>query len=135
MCLESTVPHAWLFPQGKEFETRLKEKKPGDLSDELRISLGMPVGPVSASYPTGKEEKGLLIEAGGRQKDMVGQMVSCALLQNAHKVPPPWLIAMQRYGPPPSYPNLKIPGLNSPIPEVNPVLAFVLSWLYIFTRG
>lgn len=25
---------------------------------------------------------------------------------------------MQRYGPPPSYPNLKIPGLNSPIPEV-----------------
>lgn len=40
------------------------------------------------------------------------------LTQNAHKVPPPWLIAMQRYGPPPSYPNLKIPGLNSPIPDV-----------------
>nr|XP_015195556.1 PREDICTED: splicing factor 3B subunit 2-like [Lepisosteus oculatus] len=38
---------------------------------------------------------------------------------NSHKVPPPWLIAMQRYGPPPSYPNLKIPGLNSPIPEVS----------------
>lgn len=35
--------------QGKEFETRLKEKKPGDLSDELRIALGMPVGPVSFS--------------------------------------------------------------------------------------
>ena len=79
MCLESTIPHAWLFPQGKEFETRLKEKKPGDLSDELRISLGMPVGPVSASYPTGKEEKGLLIEVGGRQRDMVGQMISCVL--------------------------------------------------------
>lgn len=31
--------------------------------------------------------------------------------------PPPWLIAMQRYGPPPSYPHLKIPGLNAPIPE------------------
>merc|ERR1719269_129672 len=30
--------------------------------------------------------------------------------------PPPWLINMQRYGPPPSYPNLKIPGLNAPIP-------------------
>jgi len=30
---------------------------------------------------------------------------------------PPWLINMQRYGPPPSYPNLKIPGLNAPIPE------------------
>lgn len=31
--------------------------------------------------------------------------------------PPPWLIYMQRYGPPPSYPNLKIPGLNATIPE------------------
>ena len=30
--------------------------------------------------------------------------------------PPPWLVNMQRYGPPPSYPNLKIPGLNAPIP-------------------
>ena len=68
--------------QGKEFETRLKEKKPGDLSDDLRTALGMPVG------------------------------------ANNHLVPPPSLIAMQRYGPPPSYPNLKIPGLNAPIPEV-----------------
>ncbi len=32
-------------------------------------------------------------------------------------IPPPWLLNMQRYGPPPSYPNLKIPGLNAPIPE------------------
>jgi hypothetical protein len=24
---------------------------------------------------------------------------------------------VQRYGPPPSYPQLKIPGLNAPIPE------------------
>jgi len=31
-------------------------------------------------------------------------------------VPVPWLINMQRYGPPPSFPNLKIPGLNAPIP-------------------
>ena len=60
----------------------MKEKKPGDLSDELRTALGMPIGP------------------------------------NNQLVPPPWLIAMQRYGPPPSYPSLKIPGLNAPIPEV-----------------
>ncbi|XP_029633542.1 splicing factor 3B subunit 2 [Octopus sinensis] len=73
--------HGDLYYEGKEFETRLKEKKPGNLSDELRTALGMPVGP------------------------------------NSEKVPPPWLIAMQRYGPPPSYPNLKIPGLNAPIPE------------------
>jgi len=31
--------------------------------------------------------------------------------------PPPWLINMQRYGPPPSYPKLRIPGLNAPIPK------------------
>lgn len=73
--------HGDLYYEGKEFETRLKEKKPGELSTELRAALGMPTGP------------------------------------NAHKCPPPWLIAMQRYGPPPSYPNLKIPGLNAPIPE------------------
>ncbi|KAK5084537.1 hypothetical protein LTR05_005615 [Lithohypha guttulata] len=30
--------------------------------------------------------------------------------------PPPWLINQQRYGPPPSYPALKIPGLNAPPP-------------------
>ncbi|KAJ2759842.1 hypothetical protein H4S06_002029 [Coemansia sp. BCRC 34490] len=31
--------------------------------------------------------------------------------------PPPWLLNMQRYGPPPSYQNLVIPGLNTPIPQ------------------
>lgn len=31
--------------------------------------------------------------------------------------PPPWLINMQRFGPPPSFPNLKIPGVNCPIPD------------------
>ncbi|KAL7528593.1 hypothetical protein ACHAWF_002615 [Thalassiosira exigua] len=30
--------------------------------------------------------------------------------------PPPWLINTQRYGPPPSYPNARIPGLNAPLP-------------------
>ena len=30
--------------------------------------------------------------------------------------PPPWLINMQRYGPPPSYPNVRIAGLNAPLP-------------------
>ncbi|XP_074036665.1 splicing factor 3B subunit 2 [Leptinotarsa decemlineata] len=73
--------HGDLYYEGKEFETRLKKKEPGNLSEEIRTALGMPVGP------------------------------------NANKVPPPWLIAMQRYGPPPKYPNLKIPGLNVPIPE------------------
>ncbi|PAV69224.1 hypothetical protein WR25_01564 [Diploscapter pachys] len=70
-----------LYYEGKEQEAMMRDKKPGELSDELRIALGMPVG------------------------------------VNAYKFPPPWLIAMQRYGPPPSYPSLKIPGLNAPIPD------------------
>lgn len=39
-----------------------------------------------------------------------------ALGMTAENSPPPWLLNMQRYGPPPSYPNLKIPGLNAPLP-------------------
>ncbi|EEB05316.1 U2 snRNP-associated protein Sap145 [Schizosaccharomyces japonicus yFS275] len=64
------------YYEGKELEANIKEKRPGDISEELRDALGIAVG-----------------------------------------APPPWLFAMQRYGPPPSYPNLKIPGVNCPIPE------------------
>eukprot|EP01103_Thecamoeba_quadrilineata_P012780 TRINITY_DN337_c4_g1_i1.p1 TRINITY_DN337_c4_g1~~TRINITY_DN337_c4_g1_i1.p1 ORF type:complete len:569 (-),score=175.09 TRINITY_DN337_c4_g1_i1:20-1702(-) len=67
--------HGDLYYEGKEFEVKLKEKVPGQLSADLKKALGMSLNG-----------------------------------------PPPWLINMQRYGPPPSYPNLKIPGLNAPIP-------------------
>jgi splicing factor 3B subunit 2 len=40
-----------------------------------------------------------------------------AALGIAPEHPPPWLANMQRNGPPPSYPNLRIPGLNAPIPQ------------------
>ncbi|WWD19569.1 hypothetical protein CI109_104030 [Kwoniella shandongensis] len=63
------------YYEGKELETDLRTKKPGELSDELVEALSIP--PLA---------------------------------------PPPWLIAMQRFGPPPSYPNLRIRGLNAPIP-------------------
>jgi splicing factor 3B subunit 2 len=42
-----------------------------------------------------------------------------ALGMTAENMPPPWLINMQRYGPPPSYPSLKIPGLNAPLPSTD----------------
>lgn len=71
------------YYEGKEFETSLKEKRPGDLSPELVEALSIP--PLA---------------------------------------PPPWLISMQRFGPPPSYPTLRIPGLNSPIPE---------GWVLVFS--
>lgn len=64
------------YYEGKENETKVQEKNPGQLSEELKQALNMP--PLA---------------------------------------PPPWLINMQRYGPPPSYPTLKIAGLNAPIPE------------------
>mmetsp|Transcript_25215 Transcript_25215/g.28042 ORF Transcript_25215/g.28042 Transcript_25215/m.28042 type:complete len:536 (-) Transcript_25215:99-1706(-) len=65
-----------LYYEGKEFELKVQEKRPGVLNEALTKALGMPPG-----------------------------------------APPPWLINMQRVGPPPSYPKLKIPGLNAPIPD------------------
>ncbi|EGD78228.1 hypothetical protein PTSG_09295 [Salpingoeca rosetta] len=72
--------HGDIYYESKELETAVPDRKPGDLSAELREALGMPTDP------------------------------------SAKPVPPPWLLHMQRFGPPPSYPNLKIPGLNAPIP-------------------
>ena len=48
-----------------------------------------------------------------------GQLSSAlkAALDMGENTPPPWLVNMQRYGPPPSYASLKIAGLNAPIPE------------------
>ena len=69
--------HGEVYYEGKELEGRLKDKRPGYLSEEVRAALGM------ASLTS----------------------------------PPPWIFAMQKYGPPPSYPHLRIPGLNAPIPE------------------
>lgn len=37
-------------------------------------------------------------------------------MEDGTAVPPPWLFAMQRLGPPPSYLALRIPGVNAPIP-------------------
>jgi splicing factor 3B subunit 2 len=42
-----------------------------------------------------------------------------ALGMTAENMPPPWLVNMQRYGPPPSYPSLKVHGLNAPLPSTD----------------
>jgi len=40
-----------------------------------------------------------------------------ALGVHTPNTPTPWLFNMQRYGPPPAYPGLRIPGVNCPIPS------------------
>ena len=66
-------------------------------------------------YYEGKEfetQKSSDIQVGGS----LSESLRDALGMTAENSPPTWLINMQRYGPPPSYPNLKIPGLNAPLP-------------------
>ena len=56
--------HGDLYYEGKEFETKLKEKKPGDLTDELRTALGMPVGPSAHKVARMFSRKNVLMPAG-----------------------------------------------------------------------
>lgn len=66
-------------------------------------------------YYEGKEfetQKSSDLKVGGP----LSERLRDALGMTAENSPPPWLLNMQRYGPPPSYPNLKIPGLNAPLP-------------------
>ena len=65
-------------------------------------------------YHEGKElETQTNIKPGGPFSDALRE----ALGMTSDNSPPPWLNSMQRYGPPPSYPSLKIPGLNAPLPS------------------
>jgi len=52
-----------------------------------------------------------------KQPGMISEKLKEALGMGSNgQIPPPWLINMQRFGLPPSYPGLKIPGLNAAIP-------------------
>lgn len=68
-------------------------------------------------YYEGKElETSTDIKPGGPFSKALQVALGMAGSKNA---PPPWLWNMQRFGPPPSHPRLKIPGLNSPLPNSN----------------
>lgn len=71
----------------KELEVDSSRMRPGFLSAELRSALGM-----TETNSTGD---------GGAGKD----------------APVPWLVGMQRWGPPPGWPGLRVPGVNAPIPK------------------
>eukprot|EP00158_Paraphelidium_tribonemae_P004393 Partr_v1_DN26727_c0_g1_i3_m8802 putative Splicing factor 3b subunit len=65
-------------------------------------------------YREGKEFEVVRRE---RKPGVYSQELKEALGMTHPLLPPPWLLNMQRFGPPPSYPSLKIAGLNDPIPE------------------
>jgi splicing factor 3B subunit 2 len=68
---------------------------------------------VGDTYYEGKElETNVNIKPGGPFSEAL--RVALGMTDNS---PPPWLNNMQRYGPPPSYPNLRIPGLNAQLPN------------------
>jgi len=67
-------------------------------------------------YYEGKEDE---VKTKGFRPGKVSSELRAAL-GISESAPPPWIVQMQKYGAPPSYPNLKIPGLNAPLPEGNP---------------
>lgn len=86
-----------------KYQTKPEMTKHGDIyyeGKEFELNL--------KEHKPGSYSKELLVALGMRKEDS-NPNDPCV-------VPPPWLINMQRYGPPPSYPNLRIPGLNAPIP-------------------
>jgi splicing factor 3B subunit 2 len=65
-------------------------------------------------YYEGKElETSTDIQPGGPYSKKLLEALGMAGNDSA----PPWLFNMQRYGPPPSYPHLSIPGLTAPLPK------------------
>lgn len=64
-------------------------------------------------YYEGREFDGKVDKKPG----FLSEELRSALGMTNHLIPPPWLLNMQKYGPPPSYPHIKLPGLNAPIPD------------------
>eukprot|EP00177_Eucheuma_denticulatum_P004395 GFKZ01007985.1.p1 GENE.GFKZ01007985.1~~GFKZ01007985.1.p1 ORF type:complete len:593 (-),score=112.57 GFKZ01007985.1:907-2565(-) len=62
------------------------------------------------------ELRELEVDAIGFVPGVVGDELRAALGMKENG-PPPWLVNMQRYGPPPGYPGLKVPGVNCGIPR------------------
>lgn len=78
------------------------QKKPANMSEHGEI------------YYEGKE-----LEL--RMKSKVPGMMSDELMRalgmtHGSRSPPPWIYTMQKIGPPPSYPGMKIPGVSAPLP-------------------
>lgn len=94
----------YVFPF--DIQVKLREMKPGMLSQELKEVLGMPDGapPPWLINMQVSEETFMIF------KCSLTLVIWHVFMFNQ------LLFFFQRYGPPPSYPHLKIPGLNAPIP-------------------
>lgn len=64
------------------------------------------------------ESKEMEVKTNVKPGGVLSKNLRDALGMTSDSSPPPWLNNMQRYGPPPSYPILKVPGLNAPLPSV-----------------
>jgi len=134
-----------IYYECKEKEMAFRKFRPGLLSDRLKKALGLPAVwrviapggiPVYDDFEDEKPREGTTLVQGTEMtweesaKD--GEWIKIFrpvagwirakvdgkrhAKQIEHNCPTPWLIAQQRFGPPPAYPDLKIPGLNAPIP-------------------
>ena len=100
-----------LYYEGKEHDVAAAaahHATPGVLSAALQRALGMlpPLG--NGNKATEEKEKEKEAEKEEKEEEEESAPVST--------VPPPWLFAMQRLGPPPAYPHLRVPGVNAPLP-------------------
>lgn len=68
-------------------------------------------------YYEGKEFEKRFKKKPGELSNELRRALGIPTGPNAYRYPLPWLPAMKRHGPPPSYPYLRIPGLNCPFPE------------------
>ena len=79
----------------------------------FRFQTKPPLTPLGALYYEGREFEVKLTE---KRPLLYSQPLLDALGMASPAAPPPWLYAMQRHGPPPSYPFLRVPGVNAPLP-------------------
>eukprot|EP00494_Astrolonche_serrata_P023546 UN23804 len=135
-----------IYFEQKEKEMKYRQFQPGRLSDRLKKSLGMPASwrvvapggiPVYDDLEDDRPREGQILaqdtELTWEESANGGDWIKIVRPVNGwiqardddgkvhakqvqHNVPTPWLIAQQRFGPPPAYPDLNIPGLNAPIP-------------------
>jgi splicing factor 3B subunit 2 len=79
----------------------------------FRYQTKPPMTEHGALYYEGREHEVKMTE---KKPGQYSAALRDALGMKDDTTPPPWLLHMQRVGPPPAYPHLAIPGVSAPIP-------------------